>query len=140
MINPHIPNPHAFNVNLSLQSAIGDLPEIITKLNEILPQLSGFIDQFNSIVLSANINVVTDTAGNLAIDVPTSMPDNEADKIGRRVAIIDRLIINRTQEIASLIEKGSEIESRIKEQNPQYTSQILGKINEFNRLKNSYNH
>lgn len=126
--------------NLPLKSTTVELTEITMKINELLPQLSNFIDQFNSLVLSTNINVITDTKGNMAIDVPSSMSENEGEKFGKRIGIIDRLITRRDQEVNNLLQKGLEIESKLKEQNPNYTSQILDKVNEFKRLKASYRH
>jgi hypothetical protein len=126
--------------NLPLKSTTVELTEITMKINELLPQLSDFIDQFNSIVLSTKINVITDTSGNMSIDVPSSMPDNEAEMISKRIGIIDRLITMRGQEVNNLLHKGLEIESKLKEQNPNYTSQILDKVNEFRRLNASYRH
>ena len=133
------PSPHVFNY-LSLESTTVELTEITMKINELLPQLSDFIDQFNSIVLSTKINVITDTSGNMSMDVPNSMPDNEVEMIGKRIGIIDRLITTRGQEVNNLLHKGLEIESKLKEQNPNYTSQILDKVNEFKRLNASYGH
>lgn len=126
--------------NNLLKSTTVELTEITMKINELLPQLSYFIDQFNSIVLSTKINVITDTSGNMSIDVPSSMPDNEAEMISKRIGIIDRLITMRGQEVNNLLHKGFEIESKLKEQNPNYTSQILDKVNEFKRLNASYRH
>jgi hypothetical protein len=126
--------------NLSLKSTTVELTEITMKINELLPQFTDFIDQFNSLVLSTNINVITDTNGNMAIDVPSSMSENEAHKISKRIGIIDRLITTRGQEVNNLLQKGLEIESKLKEQNPNYTSQILDKVNEFKRLNASYRH
>lgn len=133
------PNPHAF-VNLSLQSSIVELTEVMLKINEQLPQLSNFIDQFNHIVSSTSINVITDTSENMAIDVPSSMPDEQAGQLSKRIAIIDRLITASGQNIDSLLQKGLGIESKLREQDPNFSSQILGKVNEFKRLNNSYRH
>lgn len=133
------PSPHVFN-SLPLKSTTVELTEITMKINELLPQLSDFIDQFNSIVLSTKINVITDTSGNMSMDVPNSMPDNEAEMISKRIGIIDRLITTRGQEVNNLLLKGLEIESKLKEQNPNYTSQILDKVNELKRLNDSYRH
>ena len=139
MFSYKAPNPHAF-VNINLQSTMGELTEVISKVNELLPQLSGFIDQFNNTVLTTNINVITDVTGNMDIDVPASMSDIEANNISKRIGILDRLISTRGQEIDSLLHKGLEIESKLKEQNPNYTSQIIDKVNEFKKLNTSYKH
>lgn len=133
-----IPKPSYF-CNVSLKSNLeGDFTEILTKLNELLPQLSEFIGQFNHVVLSNNINVTTDSMGNMSIDVPSSMPDVQADTLSKRVGIIDRLITTRGQEIDGLLQRGLEIEKKI--QNPEFKSEILEKVKEFKRLNGSYNH
>lgn len=117
-----------------------ELTEIAIKINELLPQLSDFIGQFNNVVSTTNINVITDSSGNMSIDVPVTMPDIEAEKLSKRINIIDRLITLRGQEINDLLQKGLNLETKLKAQNPNYTSQILTKVDEFNRLNFSYKH
>jgi predicted component of type VI protein secretion system len=117
-----------------------ELTEIAMKINEMLPQLSDFIGQFNNVVSTTNINVITDSSGNMSIDVPVTMSDIEAEKISKRINIIDRLITLRGQEINDLLQKGLNLETKLKSQNPNYTSQILAKVDEFNRLNFSYKH
>ena len=134
-----IPKSHIF-VSLPLKSSIAELTEISLQIDKLLPQLSNFIDQFNNLVLTTNINVITDFSGNMSIDVPVSMSDSEAENISKRINIIDRLIKTRGQEINDLLQKGLVVENKIKMQNPNYTSQILDKINEFKRLNLSYRH
>jgi len=134
------PLPHQF-VTKSLQSSlIIDLTEVIISINELMPQLSDFILQFNNIVRDNSINVITETNGNMSLDVPINMPDNQAEQLSKRIGLIDRLITTRGQEIDSLLQKGLEIEKKLKEQDSEFTSQILKKVNEFKRLNNSYKH
>src|SRR6478735_4621641 len=92
-----IPRPHVF-ADLPLKSTVSpvELTDITLKINELLPQLSDFISQFHSIILTNNIN--------------------------------------------DLLQKGLEIEGKLKKENVNYTSQILDKVNEFNRLNASYKH
>jgi hypothetical protein len=105
-----------------------------------MPQLTEFIGQFNNIVVNDSINVITETNGNMSIDVPSSMSDNRAEQLSKRIGIIDRLITTRGQEIDALLQKGFEIENKLKEQDPKFTSQILEKAKEFKKLNNSYRH
>ena len=134
------PLPYKF-VNKSLQSSLGgDLTEVVTKINELMPQLSEFIVQFNNVVANHSINVITEANGNMSLDVPVSMSDNQAEQLSKRIGIIDRLITTRGQEINDLLLKGVEIEEKLKQQDSQFKSQILTKINEFNQLNNSYKH
>jgi hypothetical protein len=134
-----IPKPHVF-VGLPLKSTIVELTEITLKVNELLPQLSDFISQFNNIILTNNINVITDAGGNMSLDVPGTMPDTDAERISRRISIIDRLITTRCQEINDLLQKGLAIEAKLSKDKVNYTSQILDKVNEFKRLNASYKH
>lgn len=134
-----IPKPHKF-IDLPLKSTMGELTEISLQIDKLLPQLSDFIDQFNNLVLTTNINVITDTSGNMSIDVPGNMLDSEAEKISKRINILDRLITTRGQEVNDLLQKGLSVESKIRTQNSNYTSQILDKVNEFKRLNASYKH
>ena len=136
----NIPNPHAF-VNSPLQSAtIGELTNVIIEVSELLPQFSDFINQFDQYILSKGVNIITDTAGNMTMDFPANVPDNEAGLISRRISVLDGLITQRREDIAMLLEKGQDIESQLRQQNPNMRSQILEKVNEFNRLKNCYKH
>ena len=96
------PVPHKF-FNYPVYS---DMSSIINELSSLLPQFSGFISQFNEVVSNTGINVISDSAGNLSIDVPKSMPDLEATNLSKRIGIIDRLIATRSQEINDLIQKG----------------------------------
>lgn len=135
-----IPQPYSF-VTQPLQSSLAtDLTDVLLKIDELLPQLSDFIGQFNHIVLNNPINIITEANGNMSVDVPSTMPDIQAEKLGKKIGIIDRLITSRGQEIDSLLQKGLTIEGKIKEEDPAYTSQILSKINEFKRLNASYQH
>jgi len=132
------PKPHKFSTEI-YNSTI-DISQIIIEINTLLPQLSDFINQFHNLVSQSNINVITDSAGNLSIDVPSNMPDKEATKISTRLGIIDRLITTRGQELNDLFQKGLETEKHIKIENSNYTSQLLEKIEEFKKLNDSYKH
>ena len=133
-----IPKPHCF-ATIRLQSNT-DISEILTEINSLLPQFSNFINQFNTTINQSGINVVTDSMGNLNIDVPQSMPDSVANKLSTRIGILDRLITTRGQEINDLLEKGIRVERNIKMENSKYVSQLTEKIAEFNRLNSSYKH
>lgn len=134
-----IPSPHAF-ASLPLQSTMGEFTEIISKVNELLPQLSDFISQFHNTILTNNINVITDVSGNMSIDVPGTMSDMDAEKISKKLNILDRLISVRTLEINNLLQDGLVLESNFKKDNVNYTSQILDKVKELEKLTASYKH
>ena len=136
-----IPKPHKF-VDLSLESttAIEEYTQVILKINELLPQLSDFIDQFHLTVSTTNVNVVTDASGNMFLDSPENMPQPEVEKLSKKIGIIDRLITIRGQELDSLLQKGLNLEDTLKKENPKFHSAILEKVKEFNRLNDSYKH
>jgi hypothetical protein len=122
-----------------LKSEMGIL-DIIAQIDSLLPQLANFINQFNTTINQSNISVVTDAIGNMSIDVPQNMSDDEATKVSTRIGIIDRLITTRGQEINELLQKGNLIENKLKKENPEYVSQLTEKIQEFRRLNHSYKH
>lgn len=84
--------------------------------------------------------MVTDSIGNMSIDVPQNMPDDVANKISTKVGIIDRLITTRGQEIHDLLQKGIHLENKLKMENSNYVSQLTDKIEEFKKLNSSYKH
>lgn len=138
MINSNTPKPHSFE-SKALHSEMSIL-EIVSEVGKLLPQLSTFIEQFDTTVVKSGVNVITDTAGNMSIDVPNNMPDAEVNKISTRLSIIDRLITTRGQEINGLIQKGLKLESTFRAENPEYVSQLSDQILEFRKLNSSYKH
>ena len=69
-------------------------------------------------------------------DVPTNMPEAEADLIGKRIGILDRLVITQSHEVDSLLDKGKEIEAKFFQEHTKFTSRILEKAKEFETIKN----
>lgn len=133
-----IPKPYGF-LTLNLKSGL-DLPSIIAEVNVLLPQLVGFVDQFNTLVSQSGLNVITDSVGNMSIDVPHSMPDKEAQNISMRIGIIDRLITSHGNSINDLFKEGLSIENKLKANNPKYISVLAEKVSEFKKLNASYKH
>jgi len=110
------------------------LPEILSEINTLLPQLSNFINQFNNTVNESGITVVTDSIGNLSIDVPQNMSDSAASKVSTRIGIIDRLITTRGQEINDLFQKGTILDNKLRMENPNHVSELAPKIEQFKKL------
>ena len=131
-----IPRPYPF-VTESFHS---DISQIITDITALLPQFSDFISQFNNILSESSINVITDSSGNMSLEVPKNMTDSAAKNISTRIGIIDRLIMARGQEIDSLFEQARLAENKLKSEDPNYVSQIAQKYEEYKRLKASYKH
>jgi hypothetical protein len=130
--------PHVFTTK-SLQSEMGIL-DIVGQINTLIPQLANFINQFSTTVNESGVSVVTDSVGNLSIDVPQSMTDEVANTISKKIGIIDRLITTRGQEINELLQKGISLEDKLKRENPHYASELTAKITEFKRLNALYRH
>ena len=132
----NIPRPHPFVT----ESFHCDISQIITDISTLLPQFSDFISQFNNLISESSINVITDSVGNMSIEVPKDMSHSEAKNISTRIGIIDRLIVQRSQEIDSLFEQAKQVENKLKLENPNYISEISVKYEEYKKLKASYKH
>jgi hypothetical protein len=106
-----------------------------------MPQLAKFIAEFHTTVNeSGGIKVLTDAAGNMEIDLPGSISDHVANKFSTRIGIIDRLITTQGQQVRDLLEKGTDLENKLKMADPNYVSQLTDKIKEFHRLNSLYKH
>ena len=136
--NNSIPKPHEF-VNTTLHNG-SDIYTVVTELNGLFPQLSDFIGQFHKVVSSTDIKVVTDSVGNMSIDVPQNMSDSEANSISERIGVLDRLITTRGQRINELLLEGKSIEAKLQSKDPKYLSLIESKIALFEKLNSSYKH
>lgn len=123
-----------------MSNNIESLNSIVTELGNLIPQFSSFIDQFNGIVSANNVAVITDSTGNMSIDVPKDMSDGTAETLSKRIGIVDRLINDRRATIADLFRKGSELESNLKSENSKYVSELSGKFTTFRELNKSYKH
>lgn len=138
--NQEIPKPHLF-VNVPLRASLeANVMEISNTIISSLPQLDDFITQFYKFIVSKNVNIVTDSFGNLDICVPSDMPDTEHSYISKRIGILDRLITTKVVEIDGLINEGRSLENQILAKNPNYQSKILARVEEFKAIKNRYNH
>lgn len=128
------------NVKLKHLESNLDLTEVITELVKLMPQLKGFIADFNSTINLNNINVFTDTGGNMSVDVPHDMPQVKAEQLAKKIGIIDKLIANHNGSISDLFEKGFSLEKDIKSSNPDFQSELKPLLDKFKLLKDSYHH
>ena len=117
-----------------------DLLQIVTEVDRLIPQLTDFISQFKTVVLDTGITVVSDTYGNMSIDVPMSMSEKNAETISTRINVLDRLINNHGSNINSLLQQGLSIEQYIKKSDPSYNSQLIVQVAKFKALNASYSH
>lgn len=134
----NIPKPHN-SLDCTLHCGL-DLTSIVSELNILVPQLSNFVEQFNNLIIENSINVISDTTGNLEIEVPQGISDAEVKNISKRIGILDRLIIHHRDNIEDLLKKGFAIEKDIKSNNSEYVSVLTNKIEELKKLKVSYKH
>ena len=132
------PKPHPFVTTVMTSNL--DISQVVSEINNLLPQLTDFINQFNNLINQTGIQVVSDSMGSMSIDVPANMSDAEVHNISQRIGVIDRLINTRGEEINKLLQEGLRLENKLKTENPHYVSQLTNKIEEFKRLNASYNH
>jgi hypothetical protein len=119
---------------------MSEFMDIVDQIDALIPQFAGFIDQFNTLVIQKNINVISDACGNMSIDVPHDMPSKESDNVSKRITIIDSLIESHNITITDLFERGFNIENKLKSDNGNHISELVNKKAEFNKLRNSYQH
>jgi predicted GNAT superfamily acetyltransferase len=117
-----------------------DILAIATELGKLLPQLHGFINNWNDTITLYGINVITDGSNDLAIDVPSSMKEADANLCAKKIKVLDSLIHDRLDTIKDLFQKGYKIESDIKSSNSKYVSVLTEKSLILKELNNSYKH
>lgn len=133
------PSPYSFCKQPPLKSTLEiDLAGILLEINNIIPQYTHFIELFKSTIIGTDANVIIDAGGSMSIDVPANMSDDKAAQLSKKINVIDSLIRSRSDELEKLLHEGNRIESELLKNNIQYKSQILEKVEEFQRLKNSY--
>ena len=130
--------PYEF-ITTSLKSELDLLP-ILTDLTKLVPQFGNFVEQFNTLINENSINVITDTKGNLFIDVPGTMTESKSNEITNKVNILDRLIRTQKESIGDLFLKGSLIENKFKSENPDYKPQLEDLRKSYIVFRDSYKH
>ena len=134
---------HAFLTSSSAMKSGTDiqaLTDIILVIGAHLSELSGYITKFNNTVIENGINVITDSEGNLDMDVPANMTKEVGKQVSLKINIIDSLIRTRESDISELIDKGLSLQNKINSVDPFYKSEILSKVSEFEKLKSIYKH
>jgi len=133
---------HAFLNSHILHSAtdIESLAEIVLALGTHLADYASFIQRFNSTVVETGINVISDSEGNLSMQVPSAMSESVYNKLSTKIGIIDSLIAKKQSDISELIPKGLALHNKITAVNPLHTSPILGQVTQFQHLQSLYTH
>ena len=119
---------------------MNEIMDLVNQIDGLIPQFAGFIDQFNTLIIQKSLNVISDSSGNMSIDVPHDMSNKEAENVSKRITIIDSLIESHNITITDLFERGFNIEKKLKVDNPNYISELVNKKAEFNKLRDSYKH
>lgn len=123
-----------------MQELLEPLNNIILDLNKMLPQFADFIAQFNNTVIQHGVNVLTDTEGNMSIDVPNNMSEVTYNHVSHKLGVIDRLISSQESTISGLFKKGLELEQQIRLSDNKYQSRLIEEIAKFKELNASYIH
>jgi hypothetical protein len=117
-----------------------ELISLVTELGKLIPQLHGFISNFNETITQYGINVITEGSGQLNIDVPSDMTEVDVNKCINKIRILDRLIHDRLDNIDNIFKKGYGIESNLIKLNNEYVSVFTEKSKILIELKNLYKH
>ena len=137
-----------FSVNIVVYAMTGEvaidlnteLENNITELDRLLSQLGGFITQFHNFIIENNINVMTDSEGSLAIDVPGDVEDSWAQQLSNRTHIFDTLIHNRVHAIEELLDRTLDLERNARQSDNNYTTQLTQSGIRLRQLIRSYGH
>ena len=137
-----------FSVNIVVYSMTGEVsPDLnteldnnITELDRLLSQLGGFITQFHNFIIENNINVMTDSEGSFAIDVPGDVNDSVAQQLSNRVYLYDTLILDRVHVIEELLERTLDLERNAIQSDNNYTAQLTQYGIRLRQLIRSYGH
>ena len=139
-----------FSVNLVVYAMTGEvhldlnteLENNITELDRLLSQLGGFITQFHNFIIENSINVISDSEGSLAIDVPEDVENSVAQQLSNRIHVFDSLIHDRAHAIEDLLNRTSDLErnASISISDNNYTSQLTQFGVRLRQLIRSYGH
>ena len=125
---------------LKSSNELSELTSIIFAVSEAMPRLAGFINQFDTTVVQQSINVISDSEGNMSIEVPSAMSEAVADEVKLRIQTLDRLINTQGSTIKDLLNKGLGLQNKINMLDPSYKSEIFKQVTEFNKLNSLFKH
>lgn len=121
------------SVNNSVQ---GETNNLFRDIDRFLSQIRGFIDRFNNLIITNNINVIQDVNGDLSFDVPADMDAELAQRLSNTMDLINSLIHDRVHELELLFESAYQIE----QPNSEFSSILASKKAIFDALVSSYPH
>jgi hypothetical protein len=147
--NAYEPKTSGF-VSTELKSGLGlstmvnevcNLSLIVHEINHILPQLTSFVDQFHNTINEHGVSVITDSTGNMSIDVSNKISDIQAQNISKKIGVLDSLINKHGDRLSDLFKEGMNIEDRLKIKNIGYASSNLGdQLSQYRKLLYNYKH
>jgi len=130
------PKPQFVTTVLKSEISIG---QVILDISTMLPQLNNFISQFHSLISDNNINVITDSLGNMDIEVPKNIVDEDAEKLAKRIGILDRLITNHNNNLQDLFKRGYILDKTSINPN-EYQTQLDEKMKIYESMIAKYRH
>lgn len=116
-----------------------NLSQCYEHIQSILPQFSRFIEHFETHIRVNNLIIVTDANG-FNVDVPADMPEEAAKAATKKVEVLDSLIDSHRTSLRDLFRQGFAHENVLKAKDSNYTSILMDKHTEFQRVAAKYKH
>jgi hypothetical protein len=138
---PVLTNIIAFAITGLAGEIDSSLIENINEISRLLEQLENFYRLYIQFITENDINVISDSFGNLDIEVPDNIDDETRASL--RINVLDRLINHHIDAITDLLDTTYEDDRLISANNSNHTSQ-QSNLSEFearlNAVKNAYKH
>src|SRR5258708_20260079 len=83
---------------------------VLSEIKQLLPLFAQYIHQFNHTLAEHSIYVVSDSAGNLSIDVSNDMPKKEIQALTKRIGVLDNIITKHNENLIELFIKETNTE------------------------------
>lgn len=88
---------------LELRMSISELDAYIDDVSASLKRMNDMTFQLQKLKREKSIKYIEDEEGNMSIDVPNKMSDQEADNLSKRVQVIDRIYNTEQAKFKKLI-------------------------------------
>lgn len=126
--------------NVTTYELHNQLSIVLDESNRLLSQLDNFINRFNSFIVDNNINIITDSQGNMSMDISSNLDNSTAVSYTNRVHTLDNLIRNHVNSLEQLVLRGNSLENDISYIDSNYSKQFKYISDRLIYLKNSYKH
>lgn len=116
--------------------------ETLQMLTTHMSQMDLFINNFNTLIVDNDVNVISTVDQSIYIDAPNKMPQDKAEDIAKRLNIIDRLISTKREEIDNLFKEAWRLEGSLNKDKSDSSnaSLIQKKLEDFQKLNAKYKH